>query len=242
MIFLAAVVSVAGCDSGGDSNEGTLEVVDLIDGDGAPVELGQTLMVSYVGTLEDGTVFDSTEERGEPWIFTLVPGQVIEGWLEGLVGIKEGGRRRLTIPAHLAFGRQGRCLGDGSCLVPPNSIVVYDITVLSIIEDVIIEVIAEGTGEVAYNGKALLVDYTGTFLDGRVFDSTGISGQPFGFVLGLGRVIAGWDQGLAGMKVGGIRDLTIPPHLAYGAQGRPGAIPPYATLKFRVELLALTSQ
>jgi FKBP-type peptidyl-prolyl cis-trans isomerase len=167
---------------------------------------------------------------------------VIEGWLDGLLGIEEEGTRRLTIPPHLAFGRQGRCLSDGTCPVPPNTTVIYTITVVSIMDDVIIEVIAEGTGEAADNGNALLVDYTGTFLDGRVFDSTGLAGQPFSFVLGFGRVIAGWDEGLIGMKVGGIRDLTIPPHMAYGAAGRPGAIPPYTTLKFRIELLGLASQ
>jgi FKBP-type peptidyl-prolyl cis-trans isomerase FkpA len=94
-----------------------------------------------------------------------------------------------------------------------------------------------GTGAEALAGKTVSVHYTGWLTDGTKFDSSKDRGQPFSFPLGAGRVIKGWDEGVAGMKVGGKRTLTIPPNLGYGAQGAPGAIPPNATLKFEVELL-----
>lgn len=94
-----------------------------------------------------------------------------------------------------------------------------------------------GAGAEAKTGSAVTVHYTGWLEDGTQFDSSLDSGQPFQFVIGRGQVIQGWDQGVTGMKVGGKRQLIIPPHLAYGAQGYPGAIPPNATLTFEVELL-----
>lgn len=94
-----------------------------------------------------------------------------------------------------------------------------------------------GDGAVATAGKTVSVHYTGYLTDGKVFDSSRTRGQPFSFPLGAGRVIKGWDEGVAGMKVGGKRRLIIPPALGYGAQGAGGTIPPNAQLIFDVELL-----
>ncbi len=100
-----------------------------------------------------------------------------------------------------------------------------------------IEDLTPGTGPEAKAGKTVTVHYVGTLTDGKKFDSSRDRGEGFTFRLGAGQVIKGWDQGVAGMKVGGLRKLTIPPELGYGSQGFPGAIPPNATLIFEVELL-----
>jgi len=96
-----------------------------------------------------------------------------------------------------------------------------------------------GTGAEAVAGKSVMVHYTGWLTDGTKFDSSKDHGQPFSFQLGAGQVIKGWDQGVAGMKVGGIRKLTIPSSLGYGERGAGGVIPPNATLVFEVELLGV---
>jgi FKBP-type peptidyl-prolyl cis-trans isomerase FkpA len=98
--------------------------------------------------------------------------------------------------------------------------------------------IAAGEGEVATPGKSVTVHYTGWLTDGRKFDSSRDRGEPFRFGLGAGQVIRGWDEGVAGMKVGGRRRLTIPSSLGYGERGT-GPIPPGATLVFAVELLGV---
>jgi FKBP-type peptidyl-prolyl cis-trans isomerase FkpA len=102
-----------------------------------------------------------------------------------------------------------------------------------------IEKLAIGNGPSAANGRIVRVHYTGWLTTGEKFDSSVDRDDPFEFVLGAGQVIGGWDQGVATMRVGDKVKLTIPPHLAYGEHGYPGAIPPNATLIFEVHLLAV---
>jgi len=108
---------------------------------------------------------------------------------------------------------------------PPAKLEIVDVTV--------------GTGAAAVAGKKVKVHYTGTLLNGVKFDSSRDRNEPFEFALGAGQVIKGWDEGVAGMKVGGRRTLRIPPEIGYGAAGSPPTIPGGAGLAFDVELLAV---
>ena len=105
--------------------------------------------------------------------------------------------------------------------------------ILIIVDDIV------GTGDEAVAGKHITVHYSGFLTDGTKFDSSLDRNDPFDFKLGAGQVIQGWDQGFAGMKVGGKRTLTIPSHMGYGKRGAGGVIPPNATLIFNVELLGV---
>src|SRR5580765_989750 len=123
----------------------------------------------------------------------------------------------LTTLAALACGGGG----DTSSPTASGTLVIEDLTV--------------GTGPAAATGNTVTVQYVGTLLNGTKFDSSYDRNQPFTFVLGAGRVIQGWDQGVVGMRVGGKRRLTIPPNLAYGNQAN-GPIPANSTLRFDIDL------
>ncbi len=102
--------------------------------------------------------------------------------------------------------------------------------------ELLAEDVVMGTGEEAFSGDRVVVHYTGRFVDGKIFDSSVSRNEPFQFVLGVGQVIQGWDQGILGMRVGGKRILSVPPELGYGPNDY-GPIPGNSTLIFEVELL-----
>lgn len=216
-----------------------LEIVDTVVGEGLEAKPGMRILVHYTGKLEDGTVFDSSVTRGQPFAFVLGEGRVIAGWEQGFAGMKVGGKRTLTIPPHMGYGERG-----AGGVIPPNATLIFDVELLGVQEvpapgQLQIVEIEVGTGDEAKPGKEVSVHYTGKFTDGTVFDSSVSRGDPIVFTLGAGMVIPGWDLGIDGMKVGGKRVLTIPYNLAYGPEGYPGAIPPYATLIFDVELMGV---
>ena len=216
-----------------------LKIEEIVVGEGDEVKDGDGVSVHYTGCLEDGTKFDSSLDRGEPIEFPLGGGMVIPGWEQGIRGMRVGGKRKLVIPPELAYGEDGA--GD---VIPPNAVLVFDVEVVGARSnqypeegDLEIEELEAGTGAEAVPGDTVSVHYTGWLEDGTKFDSSLDRGEPIEFPLGVGYVIPGWDQGLVGMKEGGRRRLTIPSHLAYGANGAGGVIPPFATLVFEVNLV-----
>ena len=107
-----------------------MKVADMKSGEGSGAEIGDRLHVSYVGKFENGKVFDASKQRGHDFSFRLGKREVIPGWDAGLVGMKQGGKRKLTIPPHLAYGARGM----GS-VIPPNSILIFEVELLKITQD-----------------------------------------------------------------------------------------------------------
>ncbi len=141
----------------------------------------------------------------------------------------------------LAFAALLAACGDNTATIPaatvagaaPQGQTITTASGLKYVDTVV------GSGAQPQKGQTVTVHYSGYLVDGKKFDSSLDAGQPFSFVLGASRVIKGWDEGLATMKVGGKRRLTIPPELGYGPSGSPPVIPPNAVLVFDVELLSV---
>ena len=225
-----------------------LKYIDEVVGTGKTPKTGDKVKVHYTGTLEDGTQFDSSLDRNQPFEFPLGVGRVIKGWDQGIASMKVGGKRKLIIPPELAYG--ARAVGS----IPANSILFFDVELIEVIEKFVdtdfslpgreevtksglrMIIHKRGNGEIPLPGQTVKVHYTGLLENGSKFDSSHDRGQPFSFPLGQGRVIKGWDEALALMSKGEKRTLIIPPDIAYGSRGK-GKIPPNSILIFEIELI-----
>ena len=233
-----------------ETTETGLQYHDFTVGDGDTPEANDAVSLEFNVWLEDGMSLGGSQ--GEPMTFKLGTGQLFPGWEEGLLSMNVGGSRQLVVPPEIGLGQAG----SGSS-IPPNSTIIVEMTLLDIIKPPqqtevddadYMETesglkyydIEEGDGASPETGDLVSVHYTGWLEDGTIFDSSVERGTPFQFVLGTGSVIAGWDEGVADMQIGGKRQLVIPSDLAYGEQGSPPTIPPGATLIFEVELLDVT--
>ena len=231
-----------------------LKVYDEKAGSGKLNAAGNVIKVHYTGWLLSGRKFGSSKDLGKPLEAVMGAGKMIKGWETGLEGMREGGVRWLRVSPAMGYG------ATAFSMIPPNSTLVFrvelvesmvdpeiaakmdffpDTTTLSFengSEGLRYAVIQQGEGEPAKAGANVKVHYTGWLTNGYKFDSSRDREQPFSFPLGGGRVIRGWDLGVAGMLPGEKRILMIPPGLGYGSRGA-GPIPGGATLIFAVEYL-----
>lgn len=129
VLVVAAVIAVVLLAPPGSASEADTQpqIEDLVTGTGPEAKAGDTVSVHYTGWLTDGTEFDSSLDRGQPYVFTLGQGGVIEGWDKGLVGMKVGGTRKLTIPPEMAYGEQG-----SGGVIPPNATLLFEVELVSI--------------------------------------------------------------------------------------------------------------
>ncbi len=242
--------------TGSTTTASGLEYIEVEAGTGVQPQPGDIVSVHYIGTLEDGTEFDSSYERGSPIEFTLGRGEVIPGWDEGLALMNVGGKATLIIPPNLAYGEAG-----AGAVIPPNSTLTFEIELVGISDPLptptplppptsideseftVTEsglkyaVIQEGDGEMPQDGGLITVHFAGWLEDGTSIGNTKLNGQPVPFTIGRGDIMEGWDEAIFLMQVGEIAQFYIPPELAFGDEGSGGVIPPGATLIFEFELI-----
>jgi len=231
-----------------------IEIFDEAQGSGAELRAGMELEFHYTGWLSNGHKFGSSKDLGKPATVILGTGKLVRGLELGLESLKQGGIRWVRLSPGMAYGPVAM---TG---VPANSTLIFRIQADGVKLDEEFTALMdffpktesvnwingpeglkyfiekEGSGEPTKAGKIIKAHYTGWLSDGTKFDSSRDRGEPISLELGAGRVIRGWDLGLAGMKPGEKRLLLIPPSLGYGSRGG-GPIPPDATLIFAVELV-----
>ena len=204
LLLLCSFIHLAGCQKNGEiiiMGNG-LVIEDLVIGEGSEAQDFNKVVVNYTGTLEDGSIFDSSLKPGRtPFTFTLGVGSVIKGWDLGVKGMKVGEVRKLTIPHYMAYGVNEREK------IPAKSTLYFEVELVGFISEGELksETTKQGEGKAIEAGTPGQFHYTG-WTDGfngkQKFDSSRDRNQPFTVALGQGRVIKGWDEGIALLKKG----------------------------------------
>ena len=223
-----------------------IEYTETEAGTGAQPKPGDIVTVHYTGMLEDGTIFDSSIESGQPFTFVLGQGQVIPGWDQGIALMHEGGKATLVIPPELAYGTTGRDQ------IPPDATLTFEVELVEVLAapepaDIALEDyettesglkyfdLEPGRGESPVSGDSVTLHFYGWLEDGTSLGGT-TDGPPASFQIGGNQVFPGLEEGVSTMSVGGQRQLLIPPELAFGDTGS-ASVPPNATLIIEVTLL-----
>jgi len=218
-------------------------------GSGDPIEVGDMAYVQYSGYFTNGKLFDSSHlNGGVAFSFILGRHRVIDGWEKGVVGMRTGEKRRISIPYKLAYGENGRMP------IPPKTDLIFDVELekiekieypkfdtegkdtVTLRSGLKYMVIKKTEGEIVKPEKTVVIQYVGRFTDGRVFDSTYDRGDSLTFIAAKGSVIKGLDEGMTYMRKGEKYRFIIPYSLAYGEEGRLPLIPRKADLIFDVYL------
>jgi len=223
-LYAALAMAAAGCnpnnspsDSGGGTSGGgksgthfsQLKMEDTVVGKGDPVEVGDEVWVRYTGKLTSGKVFDTNQKPDkEAFHVDVGSGQVIKGWDQGLLGMKAGGHRKLSIPSELAYGSQDKPP------IPPNSDLIFEITLSELLkkgdkQTINATNVEAGTGREVKKGDTVTIDYVASKGTEEFETKSNVT-----FKIGASEMqIPGFDDAVIGMKVGGVRELKIPPSL-----------------------------
>lgn len=235
-----------------------LQYEELEAGTGPAPEAGDVVAVHYTGTLADGTEFDSSYARGEPYQFVLGVGEVIPGWDEGVALMQEGGKAVLTIPPELAYGSTG-----AGNLIPPDATLTFEVELVEVsgppptstppppptsVEEgdytvtdsgLKYAVLESGSGDPPTPGQIATLHFAGWLEDGTSIGDSRTFGQPVPVTVGAEEVMPGWDEALALMQPGEVAQFVMPPDLALGEEGSGSLIPPNSTLIFEFELVSV---
>ncbi|MDP8323045.1 MAG: FKBP-type peptidyl-prolyl cis-trans isomerase [Candidatus Stygibacter australis] len=254
LLFLVLSLCLSGDDMYKDfiKTDSGLMYQITTQGEGKLAKAGDTVVMHYTGKFENGDVFDSSIDRGKPFVFPLGAGRVIKGWDEGVAYLHVGDKATFIIPPEIGYGSMKN--GD----IPANSTLIFDVELLDIKSKNIKSIppydvtglelhttdsglqyyiVDAGAGDSPNQGSNVEVHYTGYLQsNNQMFDSSVQKGKPFRFQLGAGRVIKGWDEGVALMKIGAKYRFIIPPELGYGNRNV-GPIPAGSALIFDVELI-----
>jgi peptidylprolyl isomerase len=229
-----------------------LKIADVVVGEGEAAAANRVVSFDMSAFSEDGTQLWGSSWQGKEPIATVAgAGMVLPAWESALIGMKPGGKRLIHSPPDMAYGEKGRRP------IPPGANVLFEVVLHDVGELRIVPKkpskageltkmdsglqyadLVVGTGAAPKEGDVVWTEYAGWLADGTLFDSSFKRPEPFNFDLHTGRVIKGWHLGVDGMKVGGKRQLVIPPDLAYGERGG-GPIPPNSTLTFEIELVGV---